>query len=154
MAIRRGRFARTSISAEVDDLRFVGWNDRISSIRPAGFTRNNNGRGWGWGNQRDRRDGVRTESRLILYDRTNYRGQSRDVLGSATNLGAAGDRARSVQIYGGTWELCEGVFRNARCVTIDNSVPDLQNLGLRNGVSSVRELSGTSATRRSRGWRF
>jgi hypothetical protein len=136
----------------IDDLRFDGWNDRISSIRPAGLARNN-GRGWGWGNQRDRRNIGRTGAgRITLYDRTNYRGQSRDVLASSTNLGSAGDRARSVRVDGGTWELCEGVFRNARCVTIDNDVPDLQNLGLRNGVTSVRELSSNSATRRSRGW--
>jgi hypothetical protein len=134
----------------IDDLRFDGWNDRISSMRPAGFARNN-GRGWGWGNQRNRRNAGQYDSRLVLYERANYRGQSRDVLASANNLGSAGDRARSVQIYGGTWELCEGASRNARCVTIDDSVPDLHRLGLRNGVTSVRELSA-NASRRSRGW--
>jgi hypothetical protein len=135
----------------IDDLREDGWNDRISSVRPAGFS-SNNGRGPWWGNQRDRRGEGWAESRLVLYDRPNYRGQSRDVLGGSTNLGSAGDRARSVQVYGGTWELCAGASRNARCVTIDNSEPNLQNLGLPNGVTSVRELPTGSASRRSRGW--
>ena len=57
------------------------------------------------------------QSRLVLFDRPNFRGDARNVLNSATNLG--GDRARSVQVYGGTWELCEGASRNARCVTVE-----------------------------------
>jgi hypothetical protein len=140
----------------IDDLRQDGWNDRISSMRPAGFARNNrpdsrnNRQDPWWGNQRDR-NGRWADSRLTFYDGANYRGQSRDVLGSSGNLGSAGERARSVQVYGGTWELCDGAFRNARCVTIDASVRDLRNLGLRDGVASVRELS-PNASRRSRGW--
>ena len=39
-------------------------------------------------------------------------------LNSSNNLGSVGDRARSVQVYGGTWELCDGASRNARCVTV------------------------------------
>ncbi|HEY0283872.1 MAG TPA: hypothetical protein VGC23_00670, partial [Vicinamibacterales bacterium] len=64
----------------------------------------------------------------------------RNVTNSATNLG--GDRVRSVQVYGGTWELCESGSRNARCVTVSESVPDVRNLGLRNGVTSAREVAG------------
>jgi Beta/Gamma crystallin len=126
----------------IDDLRAEGWNDRISSLRAVGFGRgNNNGnRGWGRGNQRGNAN--YRDSRLALYDRPNFRGDAREVLTSATNLGSAGDRARSVQVYGGTWELCEGAFRNARCVTVDESVPDLRNLGFRNGVTSAREIGG------------
>lgn len=129
----------------IDDLRSEGWNDRISSMRAAGFARGNN-RGGGWlGNQRNSRN--TRNSRLVLYDRPNFRGDGRDVLNSATNLGSIGDRARSVQVYGGTWELCEGAFRNARCVTVSENVPDLRNLGFRNGVSSIREVAGQSRNR-------
>ena len=124
----------------IDDLRAEGWNDRISSMRAVGFARGNNGRGV-WGN----RGNVGRQSRLVFYDRPNFRGDARDVLNGATNLGTAGDRARSVQVYGGTWELCEGTFRNARCVTISDNVADLRSLGLRNGVASAREV--TSAGR-------
>lgn len=124
----------------IDDLRAEGWNDRISSMRAVGFARGNNNRGGGWlGNPRDNRN--TRNSRLVLYDRPNFRGDGRDVLNSATNLGSVGDRARSVQVYGGTWELCEGAFRNARCVTVSQSVPDLRSLGFRNGVSSAREVN-------------
>src|SRR5262245_20744927 len=114
----------------IDDLRSEGWNDRISSMRAVGFARGNVNRGGIFGNRGN--TGYR-QSRAVLYDRTDFRGDSRDVLNSATNLGAVGTRARSLQLYGGTWELCESAFRNARCVTVSENVPDLRNLCFRNG---------------------
>ena len=129
----------------IDDLKAEGWNDRISSMRAVGFARGNVNRGGVWGNRGNAN--VR-QSRLVLYDRPNFRGDARDVLSSATNLGSSGDRARSAQVYGGTWELCDGAFRNARCVTVSNDVPDLRSLGFRDGIGSAREV--TSA--RGRWW--
>jgi hypothetical protein len=76
----------------------------------------------------------------VFYDRPNFRGDARNVTNSAANLGAIGDRVRSVQVVGGTWELCEGGSRNARCVTVSDDVSDLRSLGLRNGVTSAREV--------------
>jgi hypothetical protein len=94
---------------------------------------------WNSGNGRVR--GGSAQSRLVLYDRPNYRGDARDVLASSTNLGSIGDQARSAKVYGGTWELCEGAFRNARCVTLTEDVPDLRSVGLRSGVTTVREIA-------------
>ncbi len=106
----------------IDDLRSEGWNDRISSMRAVGFGRGNN-RGVGWGNWGNTRGNANNrQSRLTLFERPNFRGDVRNVTNSATNLG--GDRVRSVQVYGGTWELCESASRNARCVTVSESVPD------------------------------
>ena len=143
----------------IENLRAEGWNDRISSMRAVGFARGNNNRGGVWNNGRgnNNRGGVwnngrgntnNRESRLVLYDRPNFRGDARDVFNSSTNLGSVGDRARSIQVYGGTWELCDGGFRNARCVTVSDNVPDLRSLGFRNGVAIAREV--TSA--RGRWW--
>src|SRR5688572_6499894 len=128
----------------IDDLRAEGWNDRISSMRAVGFARGNVNRGGVFGNMRG--NGNNRQSRVVFYDRPNFRGDARNVLNSATNLGTAGDRVRSVQVYGGTWELCEGAFRNARCVTVSDSVSDVRSLGFRNGVTSVREVNS------ARGW--
>ena len=129
----------------IDDLRSQGWNDRISSMRAVGVARRNNNRGMGrYGNQRDNRN-----SRAVLYDRPNFRGDGRDIFGSSTNLGSMGDRARSIQVHGGTWEVCEGAFRNERCATVTDDVPDLRSLGFRNGVTSIREVAGQS---RGRWW--
>lgn len=122
----------------IDDLRSEGWNDRISSMRAVGFARGNN-RGGIFGNPRG--NAIDRQSRLVFYDRPNFRGDARNVLNSANNLGSAGDRVRSVQVYGGTWELCESAYRNARCVTVTDSVPDLRSLGFRNGVASAREVN-------------
>lgn len=123
----------------IDDLRSAGWNDRISSMRAVGFSRGNSNRGGGWN---PRGNGGNNQSRLVLFDRTNFRGDARNVTNGTSNLGSAGDRARSVQVYGGTWELCEGAFRNARCVTVSDSVSDLRSLGFRSGVGSAREVAG------------
>jgi Beta/Gamma crystallin len=127
----------------IEDLREEGWNDRISSLRPAGPVRG--ARGSAWGNSRNRRSRDRdTDSRLVFYDRANYRGDARDIASNSANLGAVGDRARSVRVYGGTWELCEGVLRSPRCITVTEDVPDLHRLGLRNGVTSAREVARQS----------
>jgi hypothetical protein len=123
----------------IDDLRAEGWNDRISSMRAVGFARGNGNRGGVFGNPRG--NGINRQSRLVFYDRPNFRGDARNVMNSAANLGSVGDRVRSVQVYGGTWELCEGAYRNARCVTVTDSIPDLRNLGFRNGVTSAREVN-------------
>ncbi len=131
----------------IDDLRGEGWNDRISSMRAVGFGRGNVNRGRVFDNRRGNAN-VR-QSRLVFYDRTNFRGDARNVLNSAANLGSAGDRVRSVQVYGGTWELCEGSFRDARCVMVTESIPDLRSLGFRIGVASAREVSSA----RSGWWR-
>ena len=123
----------------IDDLRAEGWNDRISSMRAVGFARGSGNRGGVFGSPRG--NGINRQSRLVFYDRPNFRGDARNVLNSATNLGSVGDRVRSVQVYGGTWELCEGAYRNARCVTVTDSIADLRSLGFRNGVTSAREVN-------------
>jgi hypothetical protein len=137
-------------SGTIDDLRQEGWNDRISSLRPAGLARGAWGGNGGWSNNRNRDVRNRSsqgQSRLVLFDRPNYRGDARDIVNGAANLGSIGDSARSAQVYGGTWELCEGVSRNARCVTVSQNVPDLRSLGLRNGITSVREVANQSRGR-------
>src|SRR5688572_14130576 len=123
----------------IDDLRAEGWNDRISSMRAVGNRRGNANRGGVFGNQRGNR--IDRQSRLVFYDRPNFRGDARNVLNSAGNLGSVGDRVRSVQVYGGTWELCDGANRNARCVTVTDSIPDIRSVGFRNGITSAREVN-------------
>ena len=48
------------------------------------------------------------------------------------------NRAESVQVFGGVWELCERPQFGGRCVNVSSSVPDLRSLGLRNRVGSAR----------------
>ena len=56
------------------------------------------------------------------------------------NLNRAGfnDRARSIDVRGGVWEICvDGDYRG-RCVEVDRDVRDLRALGLDRSISSMR----------------
>jgi hypothetical protein len=54
-------------------------------------------------------------------------------------LGTAGARARSLQLTAGIWELCEGPQFQGRCIRVSQSVPDLDTVGMRNGIGSARQ---------------
>jgi len=110
------------VSGDEPDLRRNSWNDLISSIR------------------RVKRVPPRPPSAgpsIVLFDRTNYRGTSTNYSRSVSNLNRS---AQSVTIGKGVWELCEGRNFTGRCVTLDNSVPDLGSYNLRNRVSSARPI--------------
>lgn len=81
---------------------------------------------------------------IVLFDRTNYRGNPRNYNGPVPDL--YGRRAQSVTIGRGVWELCEGRNFTGRCVTLDRSVPNLGTYNLRNRVSSVRPIEPGGST--------
>jgi hypothetical protein len=123
------------LSGSVSDLRAMGWNDRVSSMRrvsngfrdtrPGSVFRPNYPNGAGAG-------------RLLLFDRTNFRGNSMIV--TSTENGGLGNRVvGSAQVRGGTWELCD---RGGRCATVSQDVPDLSRLGLNGRITSARALDG------------
>ena len=114
------------ISGTVSDLRAMGWNDRISSLRRVGNgVRNRNGNGNGIGS--------RNES-LLFFDRTGFRGSSTVVTSDSSDLGFVRRPAASVEVRGGTWELCD---QSGRCATIRQNVSDLSQLGLGNRLRSA-----------------
>jgi beta/gamma crystallin len=118
------------ISGSVSDLRAMGWNDRISSLRRVGNglrngVRNRNGNGNGIGS--------RNES-LLFFDRTGFRGSSTVVTSDSSDLGFVRRPAASVEVRGGTWELCD---QSGRCATIRQNVSDLSQLGLGNRLRSA-----------------
>jgi len=101
-----------------------GWNDEISSLRRI----------------RGGRAGVRPptgQPQIVLYDRTGFRGSSRQLTGPMSSLGSFGARVQSVRIMGGRWELCEGTRWSDRCLTVNESITDLGRAGL-SRVSSAR----------------
>jgi hypothetical protein len=123
-------------SGSVSDLRDMGWNDRISSLRRvnAGYT--SNGRRSGGVFQPNASRGSRSQS-LVLYDRPSFRGTSTTVFSDA-NVGL-GNRLGSAEVRGGTWQLCD---RTGRCVTVSQDVPDLSRLGLTGRITSARVVNG------------
>jgi beta/gamma crystallin len=124
------------LSGSVSDLRGMGWNDRISSIRRVanGFgngVRNRNGNGVGNGRYGNGNSG--SES-LLFFDRTGFRGSSTVVTSNSSDLGFVRRPAASVEVRGGTWELCD---QSGRCATVRQNVSDLSQLGLGNRLRSA-----------------
>jgi hypothetical protein len=78
---------------------------------------------------------------IVLYDQSSYRGNPTNYKGAISDLGY-NQRAGSVTIGRGVWELCESPNFTDRCVTLDQSVPDLSAWGMRNRVASLRPSGG------------
>jgi Beta/Gamma crystallin len=51
-------------------------------------------------------------------------------------------QARSLQLRGGVWKVCESSGFEGRCVTVSSDVANLESNGLRNFVGSVRPRPG------------
>ncbi len=115
------------LTASTPSLRGLRLNDNISSLRPVGGFGALPGQGF---------------ASLTLYSDTGLRGDALTVNRDEPSLSRAGfnDRARSVDIRAGIWELCvDGDYRG-RCVTLDRPTSDLRDAGLSGNVSSVRLL--------------
>jgi hypothetical protein len=104
-----------------------------------GYDRGDNG--YDRGGDYDRGGGWR-QGGLVLFGGYGYRGQAFPTSGDVSNLGGTNfnDRAQSVRINSGVWQLCENANFGGRCVTLSRSEPDLARLGLNGAVSSVRRL--------------
>ena len=79
---------------------------------------------------------------IALFSEENYYGDVRDVFDPFTALKDLGfnDRARSVAVFAGQWELCEHWNFTGRCVFIREDVSDLGWFGLAGRVTSVRPV--------------
>jgi hypothetical protein len=112
-------------SGNESDLRRRSWNDRISSLR-----RVRGGRGGG---------GFPSPGggRLVLYADERFRGQAVPITGPTPSLGSFNDKAESLRIDSGTWEVCEDI-NYGKCRTVSRDMPNLSGLGLSKRVSSVR----------------
>jgi hypothetical protein len=125
------------------DLRVSRWNDRICSMRRIG------GRGAG----RPGRPGFPQPffppgTGIVLYSETSFEGDFRTFDREVTDLQDFGfnDRARSVRVLWGTWEICrDNYFRNCRRITGDES--DLDRMNLSRRVSSLRPVEGGPGSR-------
>src|SRR6266508_6281902 len=85
---------------------------------------------------------------ITLYQREGYGGRRFTATQSVSDLANVGfnDRASSVVIHGGSWQLCTDAYFRGRCVTLQNGdYPSLAALGLNDSVSSIRDLSWASA---------
>lgn len=115
----------TVVNTDWADLSSLGLNRRISSLRPL------------------TPGGVRPPPigplRLVLFDDRNFRGRSFVVDRALTAITGFANRAESVQVFGGVWQVCERANYAGRCVTVSSSVPDLG--ALRNRIGSARPVA-------------
>ena len=79
---------------------------------------------------------------LILYSGPNFSGEAREIYDPIYALPQLtfNDRASSVAVLSGQWEVCEHSDFTGRCVFLRYDVPDLAWYGLSNRVSSVRPV--------------
>jgi hypothetical protein len=131
-------------SGDEGDLNRVGWGGLISSFRKV-QVQDNNGRGYGDNNGRGYGHGETqpyppVRNRLVLYDAVWFGGRSLAVMQITPALRGYGNRARSVKVYGGAWELCDGDQFRGHCATVTDSVPDLARIGLQYRISSARPV--------------
>lgn len=79
---------------------------------------------------------------IALFSEKYYYGEIRDVFDPFASMHDLhfNDRARSVAVFAGQWELCEHKNFTGRCVFITEDVEDLSWFGLGSSISSVRPI--------------
>jgi len=85
---------------------------------------------------------------LTLFGQRDFNGRRFKSNDSITNLDRSGfnDRASSVIIREGVWQLCDDAWFRGNCVTLQpGRYPSLREMGLDNRVSSAREMGGFGA---------
>jgi Beta/Gamma crystallin len=81
---------------------------------------------------------------ITLFENDNFDGRRFTANGSISDFGNTGfnDRASSVVVRNGTWQLCSEAYFRGRCVTLgEGSYASLTAMGLNDRVSSARDLS-------------
>jgi hypothetical protein len=89
---------------------------------------------------------IAASAQIVLYENDNFNGRSYRASYSVSNLNDGGfnDRASSVTVRGGRWQLCDNAYFRGSCVTLGpGEYSSLRAMGMNDRVSSVRELGWT-----------
>lgn len=156
-------------SDDIPDLRLLGLNNQVSSIRVLGgrwqiCARINYGgcvnitgnipdlRGSGFNNviSSIREGGYAggpvgpgpVQPQIIVYQDSGYRGRNRTIAGNIADLDDVGmnESISSVRVLGGVWEFCFNRGFRGGCITIARDVVNMQNLNANDAISSIRRL--------------
>jgi hypothetical protein len=124
------------ITRDMSDLRSIGWNDRISSLRRVA--------GGGYGRGRPPAfPGPNYPGGIMVFTDRDFRGESVSFRDDAPDLVAYGlnDKISSIRIPPGeSWEVCQDVNFVNRCQVINRSIADLRSIGWDNRISSLRRV--------------
>ena len=83
---------------------------------------------------------------ITFHERRDFRGRSFTADGPVADFQRFGfnDRASSVVINGGSWEVCDGPGHSGRCVVLRaGRYASINEMGLNNRISSARPSGGT-----------
>lgn len=100
------------------------------------------------GNRSDYDPRSRHEPGIVLYSRNGFGGRNVALDGNMPDLRQVGfnDRASSLRVNWGVWEVCRDVNFGGRCARIDRSVSNFGRFD--DQISSVRLLDGRPPHRR------
>ncbi len=80
---------------------------------------------------------------IVFYEHPGFHGRELDVSGEIDNFNQVGfnDRASSVMVLEGRWEVCEHADFGGRCMILrPGRYPDLGAMGMNDMISSVRRI--------------
>ncbi len=120
----------------------MGLNDRISSVRDV--SRNARIEDYRYAPLPVAVIDPNAAEQITFYEREGFRGQSFTADRAIQNLGRYGfnDRAESVVVLAGRWEVCDDIRFGGRCTVLrPGRYPSLTSMGLNDRVSSVRTVS-------------
>ena len=89
-------------------------------------------------------------AQVTFYERYAFQGRSFDADRPIGNLESSGfnERASSVIVGGGQWEMCEGPGFTGRCVLVSpGRYPSFGIIGLNGGIASARAVRSEPAAR-------
>ncbi len=80
---------------------------------------------------------------VVFYEHPGFHGRGLNVDSQIDNFQQVGfnDRASSVIVFDGRWEVCEHAGFNGRCMILrPGRYPDLRAMGMNDSISSVRRI--------------
>ncbi len=90
--------------------------------------------------------GAAGAQQIIFFELPDFNGRRYAVNDSVSNMGSGGfnDRASSVVVRSGSWQLCTDAYFRGRCVTLNpGEYRNLGQIGLSNQISSARQMGGS-----------
>ncbi|QQS33123.1 MAG: peptidase inhibitor family I36 protein [Acidobacteriota bacterium] len=113
-----------TVSQSIPDLRSIGMNGRLASVRPVGWSMPDPTPNW-------------SDWYIVLYSQNNYRGTVINYNSEQSNINR---RVGSITIGKGVWEVCSGANFTGRCQTLNQSVPSYGIFGFGQNIRSLRPV--------------